>query len=69
MNSVDIRAAFCFEQCDRGPTVTVDGERLEHCTLEAARDALDRAFERGHGEPVPAISQGGTHDSDTDGNR
>jgi len=48
-NSVDIRASFCFEQCDRGPTVTVDGERLERCTLESAREALEQAFEKSRG--------------------
>jgi NADH-quinone oxidoreductase subunit G len=53
-DAVDIRASFCFEQCDRGPTVTVAGERIERCTFEMARDALDAALDR---SPLAELNQ------------
>jgi NADH-quinone oxidoreductase subunit G len=34
---VAIGASFCFEKCDLGPTVSVDGHKLQKCTPEAAR--------------------------------
>jgi NADH-quinone oxidoreductase subunit G len=39
---VDIRASFCFEQCDRGPTVTINGKQHNGCTLETVVNLLDR---------------------------
>ena len=50
---VDIRGHFCFEQCENGPTVTIDGERVEQCTLEWARGLID--------EKVAVL--GGSHDA------
>lgn len=44
-DTVDVQATFCFEHCDRGPTVRVGELVIEHCTFEMARDALDRAVE------------------------
>ena len=41
-HAVDIRATFCFEQCDRGPSVMVGETLLEKCTFEIARDEVDR---------------------------
>jgi NADH-quinone oxidoreductase subunit G len=54
---VDIKASFCFEKCDRGPSVEVGGEALEHCTFERARDLIQaqlkaRGFQ-GKGAAVP----------------
>jgi NADH-quinone oxidoreductase subunit G len=40
-NVVDIRGHFCMEQCDCGPSVTVNGERVEQCSLEWACDLVD----------------------------
>jgi NADH-quinone oxidoreductase subunit G len=38
---VDVKASFCFEWCDKGPTVMV-GEKLIHkCTLKQACEAMD----------------------------
>jgi NADH-quinone oxidoreductase subunit G len=37
---VDVKASFCFENCDKGPTVTVGGKILNHCTLQKACDVL-----------------------------
>jgi NADH-quinone oxidoreductase subunit G len=42
-NVVDIRGHFCFEQCDSGPSISVDGERIEQCSLEWARELVDGA--------------------------
>jgi NADH-quinone oxidoreductase subunit G len=37
---VDVRAAFCTENCGHGPTVTIEDEKLSQCTLEEALTAL-----------------------------
>jgi NADH-quinone oxidoreductase subunit G len=34
---VDICASFCFEKCDQGPTVSVDGDKVQWCTSAAAK--------------------------------
>jgi NADH-quinone oxidoreductase subunit G len=36
-DKVAISASFCFEKCDHGPTVSVDGNKIQHCTAAAAR--------------------------------
>jgi NADH-quinone oxidoreductase subunit G len=41
-NAVDIKATFCFERCNKGPTVNVAGHVIEKCTLEKAVEALDK---------------------------
>jgi NADH-quinone oxidoreductase subunit G len=33
---VNVSASFCFEQCDRGPTVRIGDQVIEHCTLDQA---------------------------------
>ena len=48
---VDLQATFCFEACNRGPTVRVGDEVLERCTLDKARTALAAALA---GEARPA---------------
>lgn len=44
---VDVKASFCFEQCDRGPTVKINDTVLEKCTLEKALDTLSKDLNRG----------------------
>ncbi len=39
---VDVQATFCFEQCDRGPSVRIADQVIHHCTFEAATATLDR---------------------------
>ena len=39
---VGIEATFCFENCDCGPTIHVGAETLHHCTLEMARESIQR---------------------------
>jgi NADH-quinone oxidoreductase subunit G len=36
-DQVDISASFCFENCDHGPTVSVDGNKIQWCTPEAVK--------------------------------
>jgi NADH-quinone oxidoreductase subunit G len=39
-NRLDVRAAFCLEQCEHGPNATIDGECMHHCTAEGVIDLL-----------------------------
>jgi NADH-quinone oxidoreductase subunit G len=48
---VDIRAAFCTENCGLGPTVMIEGEKLSECTLEKALSALRRKVQECGGKP------------------
>jgi NADH-quinone oxidoreductase subunit G len=41
--AVDVEATFCFEQCDKGPTVRINDKTLTHCTLAMAKAELERA--------------------------
>jgi NADH-quinone oxidoreductase subunit G len=41
---VDIAATFCFERCDRGPTIAVGDRVIEKCTVAQALEALDEAL-------------------------
>ena len=43
-DAVEVQATFCFEHCDRGPTVRVGGQVIEKCTFETAREAIDEAL-------------------------
>jgi NADH-quinone oxidoreductase subunit G len=40
--TVNVGASFCFEKCDRGPTVRVGELVIERCSSEAAISAIDR---------------------------
>jgi NADH-quinone oxidoreductase subunit G len=44
-NRLDVRASFCFEKCESGPTVMIDGQHISHCTAEKAIDAISRRLE------------------------
>ncbi|MDP2877372.1 MAG: [Fe-Fe] hydrogenase large subunit C-terminal domain-containing protein, partial [Holophaga sp.] len=39
----DIKATFCMENCDRGPSVRVNGHMLRRATFEMVRDTLASA--------------------------
>lgn len=39
---VDVRATFCFEQCDRGPTVRIGKTVINKCTFDQVRDELQK---------------------------
>ncbi len=40
---VDVRASFCFEQCDRGPTVVIGERAIHKCTFDQAVAAMQEA--------------------------
>ena len=42
---VDVKATFCFERCDRGPTITVGTRVIERCTPDQAFQAITEAAE------------------------
>jgi NADH-quinone oxidoreductase subunit G len=44
-DSVEVQATFCFERCDRGPTVHVGQVTQEHCTPEIARQLIQQQLE------------------------
>ncbi len=37
---VEVSASFCFEKCEQGPTVRVDGEQIQKCTGQKACGAM-----------------------------
>ena len=38
---VDVKASFCYEKCNKGPSVSIAGNVIEKCTYEMARIAID----------------------------
>ncbi len=44
VGAVKVEATFCFEQCDRGPTVRVGETILNHCTFEMACQTIQKAL-------------------------
>jgi len=38
--AVNVSASFCFEKCDRGPTVRIGETIIEGCTIEKAAEAI-----------------------------
>ncbi len=49
-DQVQISASFCFENCDRGPTVSVNGRRIPNCTTETARAEIDGKLKKQNGD-------------------
>lgn len=41
-DKVEVKASFCFESCDKGPMLRLNGRRIEKCTPEKARAELLR---------------------------
>lgn len=39
-NVIDLKATFCFESCDRGPSVTIEGEVLSPATIDQVMDQI-----------------------------
>lgn len=39
---VDVRANFCMENCDEGPSVTIGEKVIKHCTYESAVKTLEQ---------------------------
>ena len=44
--TVDVRATFCFEMCDQGPTVKVGDVMMHDCTFEMVRAELERQLSK-----------------------
>ncbi|NLC55388.1 MAG: 2Fe-2S iron-sulfur cluster binding domain-containing protein [Armatimonadetes bacterium] len=44
VDAVDVKATFCFERCDRGPTVAIGDTVIERCTVQKAFEALEQAL-------------------------
>lgn len=40
-NRLDVRAAFCFEECEHGPNATIDDEHVHRCTAENTIELLN----------------------------
>ncbi len=45
-DAVEVQATFCYERCDRGPTVRVGQHVQEHCTLDMACQLIERELEQ-----------------------
>lgn len=41
-DAVTVSASFCFERCDRGPTIRVGDEVIERCTSKMAIEAISK---------------------------
>ena len=44
-NQIDVRAAFCMDQCEHGPNATVDGECVHQCLAANVIEALNDRIE------------------------
>jgi NADH-quinone oxidoreductase subunit G len=44
-NRLDVRAGFCFEKCESGPTVMIDGQHVHHCTAAKAVEVINSRIE------------------------
>lgn len=53
---IDVQATFCFEQCDRGPTITVGDLTLNRCTPQMAVEALRGAVSAHDRGAAPAAA-------------
>jgi NADH-quinone oxidoreductase subunit G len=42
---LDVRASFCFEKCETGPTVMIGGEHVDHCTAAKAIEVINSRIE------------------------
>jgi NADH-quinone oxidoreductase subunit G len=40
-SAVNVSASFCFERCDRGPTVRIGDTVIEGCTIDMAASAIE----------------------------
>lgn len=57
-DTVEIQATFCFEHCQRGPTVRIGKQVIEHCTFDMAWEAIENDLQEcqqavGSESPLP----------------
>jgi len=57
-NRLDVRAGFCFEKCETGPTVMINGECMHHCTADRAIQEINNRIE-GEGPEHKADAESG----------
>jgi NADH-quinone oxidoreductase subunit G len=55
---LDVRAGFCFEKCECGPTVMIDGEHIPHCTAAKAVEVIDSRIENDNPEQPASADRG-----------
>ena len=58
-NRLDVRAGFCFENCEYGPTVMIDGEHVPNCTAAKAIEVINSRIESDN--PDHSWRGSGTH--------
>jgi NADH-quinone oxidoreductase subunit G len=51
-DQVNVAAGFCFESCEHGPVVEIDGKKLERCTAARAWTALRQGVEQSKQQDV-----------------
>ena len=44
--AVNVKASFCFENCDKGPTVRIGQTIIDKCSLDKAREVLEVELEK-----------------------
>jgi len=44
-NRLEVRAAFCLEECEHGPNAIVDGEHVHHCTADKVIEIVSSRIE------------------------
>jgi NADH-quinone oxidoreductase subunit G len=49
---LDVRAGFCFEKCECGPTVMIDGQHIPHCTAAKAVEVINNKIENDNPDPA-----------------
>jgi NADH-quinone oxidoreductase subunit G len=59
-DAVTVSASFCFEKCDRGPTVRIGEMVIEKCTIEMAIEAIGRNSYEISSRPAPIEEAEGT---------
>ncbi len=43
-DQVQVKATFCFEKCDKGPTIKIGDKVIDHCDVAKATAAVDKAI-------------------------
>lgn len=44
-NQIDVRAAFCMEECEHGPNAIIDDEHIHECIAAKVIDVLENRVE------------------------
>lgn len=41
-NNIDFKVSFCRDACSKGPNLVINGNIINQCTLEKARDEIEK---------------------------